>query len=367
MVAGNDITKILIVDDDAENIDILSNVLSEYKCIAAKSGEQALKIIESNNIPNLILLDISMPVMDGYKIIKRLKENNITKDIPVIFLTAKSETADEAKGIHLGAVDYITKPFSSAVVAARVKNHLQLKSIQETLKQQNEELKEAVKLREEVERISRHDLKSPLSAILGSAELLLEDNHLTNDQFKILKIIEKAGFRMLELINRSLDLLKMEQGTYKCKFENVDVVQVLKKVIEENNHIASPCDMKIFILKNGAMIMDENKFYVPGERYLFYCIFENLIKNAIENSPNGKNIKIDLFEDKDFVIKTHNKGVVAEDIRERFFDKYVTKNKKGGTGLGTYSAKLMVENMNGKINMETEENNGTTVTMQFPK
>ncbi|MFC1726492.1 adenylate/guanylate cyclase domain-containing protein [candidate division KSB1 bacterium] len=126
--------KILVVDDAPENIHILMETLKgDYKMVAAKNGEKALAIAGGENPPDIILLDIMMPEMDGYEVCRRLKENERTRKIPVIFITAKSEVEDEQKGLEYGAVDYITKPISPPIVKARVKNHLELKIRREEL------------------------------------------------------------------------------------------------------------------------------------------------------------------------------------------------------------------------------------------
>jgi phosphoserine phosphatase RsbU/P len=127
-------SKVLIVDDTAENIHLLMNLLKdEYAIVAAKDGEKALKLIQGQNPPDLILLDIMMPGMDGYAVCRRLKEDERTREIPVIFITALSEAEDEARGLNLGAVDYITKPFNPAIVKARVRNHLALREAYQAL------------------------------------------------------------------------------------------------------------------------------------------------------------------------------------------------------------------------------------------
>ncbi len=120
--------KILIVDDERININLLLDILKpDYRIIIAKNGLQAMERALSEHTPDLILLDIMMPDIDGYEVCKRLKENENTKEIPVIFITAMNDVKDEAKGLDLGAVDYITKPFHQAIVRARVKTHLKLK------------------------------------------------------------------------------------------------------------------------------------------------------------------------------------------------------------------------------------------------
>jgi putative two-component system response regulator len=135
---------ILAVDDTPGNIDVVKGVLSQiYLVRVAVNGAMALKIVQSKK-PDLILLDIMMPQMDGYEVCRRLKADETTRDIPIIFLTAKTEVEDEARGLELGAVDYITKPISPPILRARVKTHLELKVARDFLRRQNEILEERV-------------------------------------------------------------------------------------------------------------------------------------------------------------------------------------------------------------------------------
>jgi len=139
--------RILIVDDTPENIDVLVDVLSDYKRSVASNGKKALEIATAHNSPDLILLDIMMPGIDGYEVCRRLKSAEKTKEIPVIFLTAMTSEESETKGLQLGAVDYITKPISPPIVMQRVKTHLELKLARESLKNQNVILEEKVRER----------------------------------------------------------------------------------------------------------------------------------------------------------------------------------------------------------------------------
>ena len=119
--------KILVVDDAHTNIDLLRDILrKKYRLSVALSGSQALKLAFSESPPDLILLDVIMPEMDGYKVCRRLKADERTREIPVIFLTARNTTLDETLGLSLGAVDYITKPFNPGIIKLRVNNHLEL-------------------------------------------------------------------------------------------------------------------------------------------------------------------------------------------------------------------------------------------------
>jgi putative two-component system response regulator len=147
---------ILVVDDTPENLQLVHGLLKDdYRVKVANRGEAAIKIAATLPVPDLILLDIMMPVMEGYEVCKKLKADPVTADIPVIFLTAKVEIEDEEKGFAVGAVDYITKPISPPILKARVRTHLMLKGARDYLKEQN------VFLEEELERRLRGRLQKP--------------------------------------------------------------------------------------------------------------------------------------------------------------------------------------------------------------
>jgi len=352
-------TKILIVDDTPENLDILQGLLQdEYQLFAAPAGEIAIQIAKKQ-VPDLILLDIMMPGMDGYEVCRQLKADESTKDIPVIFITAKVETNDEVKGFNVGGVDYITKPFSPQAVLARVKAHL-------ALKREKELLIENMQLKEDVERITRHDLKNPLTAIINYPKLIARDN-LTENQIEKLDKISDAGVKLLNMINLSLDLYKMEQSTYIFMPEPIDILQILNDIIHEKRHHIRSKRVIIQILVNGAPISEADSFIVHGEELLFYSMLSNLFKNALEASPRNEKIQISLTKENECLISIHNQGAVPEDIRDHFFEKYTTSGKHGGTGLGTYSAKLIAETLGGFITMESAEQSGTMIKIFFPR
>ncbi len=355
---------VLVVDDTPVNIQILVEVLKdECMTIVATNGERALRLAAKDPAPDIILLDIMMPGMDGYETCARLKADEKTRDIPVIFVTAKSEVEDELKGFELGAVDYITKPISPPVVKARVRTHLALKEAREDLARQNEELREAARLREDVENITRHDLKGPLNSIIGLPQIMLQEGSVTGEQAEHLKVIEESGYRMLRMINLSLDLFKMERGIYHFEPSPVDVQKMIGRIFSENRGLASSKNISLALTVQGEPPQGQAKFLVQGEELLCYSMFSNLIKNAIEASPEGKTVSVNLSSSNGGHVEIHNMGTVPEKIRSTFFEKYATAGKKGGTGLGTYSARLIAEVQGGTIGMETSEDEGTTITV----
>jgi putative two-component system response regulator len=201
---------ILVVDDTPDNLSLMSGLLKdEYKVKVASSGEKALKIAQAEVPPDLILLDIMMPEMDGYEVCRRLKADSNTKDIPIIFLTAKSEASDEKFGFTLGAVDYIIKPISPPVVMARVETHLGMKQVRDFLRDQNSFLEAEVERRtQEVNAIQN----VTIHAMASLAETRDSDtgNHIRRTQFYVKLLAEKLRFnpRFSDFLNdQTIDML----------------------------------------------------------------------------------------------------------------------------------------------------------------
>ena len=214
----------------------------------------------------------------------------------------------------------------------------------------------------DVERILRHDLKSPLSGIIGIPQHLVEEQNLTDEQKEFLMMIEKAGQKMLSMIDFSLDLFKIETGQYTCKPFSVDVVKIVNRLITQNRAVLSENQLGFRMEYNSSPLAKGQVFSIPSEEHLLNTLLSNLFKNAIEASPNGEMIRFNFIDEYEFqkIIHIENKGVVPQKIRDNFFDKYVTHGKSNGTGIGTYSAKLMAEAMGYKLEMNTSDNENTT-------
>ncbi len=354
---------ILIVDDNPENVRILGAAIKSIDCnlSVALSGEAALDMIEEE-MPSLILLDVMMPNLSGFEVCERLKNNPKTKDIEIIFITAAVNLEEELRGLGLGAIDYIHKPISVPIVQAKVQFHLELIISKQELQLKNEALAEVNRLRDDIERITQHDLKSPLTAIMCYSEMMMEDDDIPEEKKqRFLKSIYDAGNTILFMVNNSLDLYKMEVGTYEYTPKLIPLNDVIKNVIKDLHVLATSKQLKIDIEQ-----FENKDFETFAEKHLSYSLFANLLRNAIEASPNNGVITIKMFyENKQSVISITNSGAVPEVIRATFFDKYATSGKKNGNGLGTYSAKLMAETQLGTIGMRTNDNE-TCITVRLP-
>ncbi|GAB0055820.1 Sensor histidine kinase RcsC [Candidatus Magnetaquicoccaceae bacterium FCR-1] len=358
---------ILLVDDQPDQIKVIKAALDQHFFVkVAIRGELVLPIAAEGGV-DLILLDILMPGMDGYEVCRRLKENPRTAETPVIFLTCKDTQDDETVGLRLGAVDFIRKPSSASVVLARCRNTISHQRVKEDLRRKNEELRLALKVREDMERVSRHDLKGPLSGILGLPEIMLLDHNYTDNQRNLLKLIERSGYIMLDMINRSLDLYKMENNTYQLRSEDCDLVEILKHVTGGLEKLIQTKRLKIVITLEGSDHA-AGPFQVRGERMLCYSVFYNVLLNAIEASNFNSEIRIHLAPDGDMgAARITNSGEVPEAIRERFFDKYVTHGKEHGSGLGTYSAWLAIKTQGGRMELDASQPGQTSVIVTLPR
>ncbi|PKL51124.1 MAG: hybrid sensor histidine kinase/response regulator [Candidatus Riflebacteria bacterium HGW-Riflebacteria-2] len=358
---------ILIVDDVAANLEIISNILlPKYSVMAVKSGKRALEVMLGSMLPDLILLDVIMPDMNGFEVCRHIKADPRTGSVPVIFVSSQTEEIDEATGFAAGGVDYISKPVSPRIVLARVKTHLALSAANRELKMQNQHLQANMSLLEQIEQIARHDLKSPLTVFMGASDYMGHDKNLTADQLGFLKILHEAALKMLNMIDRSLDLFKMERGQYKVRPVSVDVVKLVHQACDELASLARANSVECLIVVNHDSSSYTGSYLIQSEENLLSAIVSNLVKNAIEASSAGEKVTITLFEQNPYLIEIRNQGVIPEEVRPRFFERYVTHGKKKGTGLGGYSARLAARTLGGDISFATSPETGTIITVSVP-
>lgn len=255
------------------------------------------------------------------------------------------------------------------IVSQRTK---ELRSKQKQLKDKNLQLvkqiherRTAEMIREEVERINRHDLKSSLNLVIGYPELLLNKGNLTPEQSKYIKRIAAAGYRMLDMIQFHLDIFKMEQGIYSLRTIPIDLIELLCSLEEEMSLLLTQEEVSLSIIMNGKEINGTEEIIIRGEMVLLRTMFRNLIKNAIEGSVKGDVVSISIEREICTVVSIKNSLPVPEEIRNRFFNKYVSVGKEDGTGLGTYSAQLIAKTHHAEISMETSNEKGTVVSAKF--
>lgn len=349
---------LLVVDDTPDNLTFISGLLKEqYRVKVANHGEKALTIARGENPPALILLDIMMPEMDGYTVCQRLKADPQTRDIPIIFLTAKAETEDERRGLELGAVDYITKPISPPILMARVQTHL-------ALKQSYDDLRELLQFREDMVNMLVHDLRNPLANILMLSELLsINAEHFSEKQQKQVDMLHRNGEKLRLLVDDLLIRGKLESNQWELHRESIDIGDLCQAAIADMRDVGDRKSLRL------TLQCPPQPCYREVDPLLFRRTLDNLLANAIKFAPAATDIvvTVDNSDPERLVIQVADHGPgVSEGLRERIFEKYEVGELMKGisqTGLGLAFCKLAIEAHGGSIAVTDNTPSGSIFTL----
>lgn len=359
----NDNSKILIVDDALFNRKIVTNILEDagYNIYTASSGIKAIMEVRKNKF-DLILLDVVMPEMDGYQVNKILKQNKETKDIPIIFLTARGDSKSLIKAFQEGAVDYVTKPFNQKELLSRIKIHLDLERIRKNLKESN-------LTKDKFFSIIGHDLKNPIGAIKGLANELAENiDDLDRDEIKdFSNRIVKNSEKVYQLLQDILEWSRMQSNKIEYKPRKLNIKKVVNESIKLLSLNAREKDINIIVLI-------EEDIEVYADLNMLDTVIRNLISNAIKFSyENGKIlILVDIEENYCKVsVKDTGVGIKKENLNHLFsidssFSTRGTKNEVG-TGLGLVLCKEFVEGNGGSISIDSEYGEGSCFSFTIPQ
>jgi two-component system, sensor histidine kinase and response regulator len=355
---------ILIVDDVEENVQLLGNILQEQKFDVsfASNGKYALEVLESET-PDLIMLDIMMPDMDGFEICKKIKENPRNKDIPIIFLTAKTQQEDIIKGFEMGAVDYVTKPFELSELLARVNNHL-------SLKKAKDELKESNLTKSKFFSIITNDIKDILLGIKSFSSFMLQEIN-SNDYgnvTKYAKILNNDASKLFEFTENIIEWVNIQTNNFESSNRKIKIKELANDVVRSLNKSIS---QKNLIIEE---FIDE-KIIVDSDLNAISTILNKLLNNAIKYSYlNGRIILNAVDKDKYIEMSITDNGVGIETtVANKVFrldtpyPKTTGTNNEGGTGLGLIICKSLVEKIEGRIWLESKKHKGTSVCFMIPK
>ncbi|HAG14973.1 MAG TPA: hypothetical protein DCG69_00405 [Bacteroidales bacterium] len=395
---------VLLVDDIPQNIQVLGAILKNqgYSFALTTSGAETYQLLHKT-IPDLILLDVMLPDEDGFSICKNLKADERTKDIPVIFLTAKNDTSDKVNGFKVGGVDYITKPFEELEVIERVKNHLQAKLDREQIKAYNKELEVIVEqrtnelLKKERESILAqfiqgvvHNIRGPISSALAANDLIHAMHADLNDKIN-------EGIHGQQLINQLAEvwqILELNSEVLRKMASNLE--SMLRKSRTDQMQENAICDLNEIIQQELDFLDVDLKFKNQVEKHFHLSveklpvfvlqgdiaqIFENLIKNAMDamyKTPNPM-VRIESGSDGSFhwfSVEDNGPGI-PEEIIDKIFDSFfTTKPLKSdpnaleqipiGTGIGLKFCKKTIESYKGKIVVEKGRSIGAKFTVFLP-
>jgi signal transduction histidine kinase len=366
MRADTDAKCLLIVDDTPENLEVLVEILSpEYRTKVALTGEKAVGLCAGDGPPDLILLDVMMPGMDGYEVCRRLKVAEPTRDIPVIFVTSKTEEQDETKGLELGAVDYITKPISPAIVKARVRTHLALLTQRQQIEESYVRLQELESLRDNLTGMIVHDMRSPLMAIMGGVQLLSEKLGEADEDFQFATMASAAASELNEMVTSLLDISRMESGHMPLERSECNMKGIAASAVTSMTDIAEFEEIRLAVTGESTPAAVDEK--------LLHRVFQNLLNNAIKFSPGGSTVLVTVARDGECVrvaVADSGPGISGE-YREKIFEKFGQvearkKSQKHFAGLGLTFCKLAVEAHGGQIGVDSEVGRGSTFWFTLP-
>lgn len=381
--------RIFIIDDVPDNIEVLNKALSgEGQIRFALSGPKGLEKVRANK-PDLILLDVMMPDMDGYEVFAELKKDPHTADIPVIFVTAKSDPFSETAAINAGAVDFINKPINPTVVKARVRMHLAHQAREREVRQLNAELEQRVQERTQALKDAlvkaqaaqktkanllanmSHEFRTPLNVVLGMS-------HMVSKQVGDPQIAEKvgkislSGKNLLTLLNDILDMARLEAN--KFQLETMDFN--LQKVFD-----ASLGNLQARAQSKGLRLVRDMDSGVPldlhGDPVRLGQVLSNFVSNAIKFSEQGQiTVRVRLSETRGtklflrFEVQDQGVGVRGED-KERIFDLFEQADgsltrQYGGVGVGLTICKFLTQLMGGTLGVDSEVGQGSTFWALIP-
>lgn len=370
---------ILVVDDTQQNVQVLSQMLRDagFIIMAAFNGADALALLE-RRVPDLILMDVMMPEMDGFEATRSIKSNPVLCDIPVIFLSALSDTESKLRAFESGGVDYITKPFQQQEVLARIELHLSLRRLQDEkeeyihiLKDKQHHLEQLNREKDEVLGVLSHDMRNPLGGIIGIVDLLKSEPLESQDELiEMLELIDSSANRLLNMVNVMLDIAIIESNSIKLNLAEVNLSDLVEEVVKTHAPAAKNKNITI------STDLHDTSFQIMLDRSKIAQVFGNLISNAIKFTLSSGEIIIKTELNSEFngfvtcSVSDNGIGIPATMIPV-LFEKMGDHQRPGtegeiGTGLGMPIVKRYVEVHKGAIDVMSEEGKGTVFTVLLP-
>jgi signal transduction histidine kinase len=376
IVQKTNTSQILVVDDTPANLKLITEILASqgYRVRAAPSGRLALKTV-AVELPDLILLDVKMPDMDGYEVCRRLQSDERSRMIPVIFISALTDTEDKIQGFRAGGVDYITKPFQADEVHARVRTHLKLHFYQNALEEKNRQiensyrrLQELESLRDQLTHMIVHDMRNLLTGISSSMQLISDascDGVLDEKYAGYLHAALLSVNNLTTMTGNLLDISKMEAREMKLNLTPCDPADLIGEAMEKLGAVRDSRDIRIDARSHGDPVAVDHDIILR--------VIINLLDNAIKFTAADGAICVAVEPKGDgvlFSIRDNGPGIPVE-YHEKIFEKFGQVEirqsaRKYSTGLGLTFCKLAVEAHHGKIWVESEVGAGSAFFFEIP-
>jgi two-component system sensor histidine kinase/response regulator len=361
--------KILIVDDVVSNVLLLKILLTNEKfqvCTAA-NGNQCIEMAQKEK-PDLILLDVMMPDINGFDTAVILKKDEATRDIPIIFLTALNNPSDLVKGFQVGANDFLTKPFNKEELVMRVMHQIELVAAKRTIVRQNEELRRTINNRDKMYSVIAHDLRSPMASIrmvLNLAVNVVSREMVGDEIFSLLDKANRESEDTHDLLDNLLKWTKSQTGRLNVVYQDIDLDDIVPGVVDIFHMIA---EMKKI---NLQYIPSNEKLIVHGDNDMLKTIIRNFISNAIKFSSEGKGVEVFCTREGDFArisVRDHGVGISPERVETIFHKGDTTYGTSGeeGSGLGLQLCEDFARKNGGEAQVESVLGEGSTFSFTVP-
>jgi len=364
---------ILAVDDQPDNLRLLATLLSDrgYKVRKALNGQLALTTIQVSP-PDLVLLDINMPDMNGYEVCAQLKASESSRDIPIIFVSGLGEVIDKVKAFEVGAADYITKPFQLEEVIARVEHQLTIRRQQAQIQAQNQQLQTALRQEQHLNDLKSrfvsmvsHEFRNPLTTILMTTELLLSGKSPPEKTHNHLIRIRQLGNELTHLVDEVLDLSQVESGKLEFAPRSLNLTTFCQELVDEMRS-------SLGSRHNLVLIHPDTDITADLDQQILRHILTNLFSNAIKYSPDGSTVTFILTCQPTAVcLQVQDQGIGIPDADQAHlftaFHRAGNVDKIPGTGLGLNIVKTMVDLHGGKLTVSSQVGMGSTFTVELPK
>ena len=361
--------KILIVDDVVSNVLLLKILLTneKFQVCTASNGKQCIEVAQ-NEHPDLILLDVMMPDLNGFDTAVILKKDPSTQEIPIIFLTALNNPNDLVKGFQVGANDFLTKPFNKEELVMRVMHQIQLVAAKRIIVRQNEELKRTISNRDKMYSVIAHDLRSPMASIrmvLNLAVNVVSPETVGEEIFGLLDKANRESEETHDLLDNLLKWTKSQTGRLNVVYQDIDLDDIVPGVVDIFKMIA---EMKKIDLK---YLPAEEKLTVRADNDMIKTIIRNFLSNAVKFTPAGKGIEVFYTREGDFArvsVRDHGVGVEPERVETIFHKGETTYGTGGeeGSGLGLQLCQDFARKNGGEAQVESTLGEGSTFSFTIP-
>ncbi|MBI4866829.1 MAG: hybrid sensor histidine kinase/response regulator [Candidatus Wallbacteria bacterium] len=363
---------LLLVDDDPALVEVLADVLEldGYRVLKAFHGAQALEIASREQL-DAILLDVGMPDMDGFQVMRELQKQPRTALVPILFVTAEAIDSDEVRrGLELGVRDYIPKPTSKPELLARVSSVVRIYRMERELRQKNESLRELDRRRREYLSMASHDIKSPLATVSNYCTLLMRGGYggLEGEQLRAVQRVRSLVDYMRVLVNNLLDLEKIEEGSLRVELEPCDPQELIEEAFEVHRVLAG--EKQITLAADVAPGVGRPQL----DRQRMLQVINNLVGNALKFCPAGASVTVSarpLGGGLEVSVSDTGPGIPLEEqsLLFRPFQQLSVRSltEERGAGLGLCIVKNLVELHGGKVAVDSSPGRGTRFVLTIPE